>query len=45
MGTDLIRPLVLLPKDDTLYLSADMDEATWQKVVDTAQAALKEDAR
>lgn len=45
VGTDLIRPLVLLPKDDTLYLSADMDEATWQKVVDTAQAALKEDAR
>lgn len=39
--TALIRPLVLLPKDDTLFLSADLPEDTWQKLVDAAQSALQ----
>lgn len=41
VATDLIRPLVLLPYEDTLFLSADLDEASWQKIVDAARAALE----
>ena len=37
----LIRPLVLLPYEDTLYLSDGLDEAVWQSIVDSAREALK----
>ena len=44
ISTALIRPLVLLPTEDTLYLSADLDEAVWQSIVDAAKAAMEEEA-
>ena len=37
----LIRPLVLLPYEDTLYLSDGLDEAVWQSIVDSARKALQ----
>lgn len=40
-ATALIRPMVLLPKEDTLYLSADLSDEAWQKIVDAAQSALQ----
>ena len=41
VARNLIRPLVLLPYEDTLFLSADLDEASWQKIVDAARSALE----
>ena len=41
VASDLIRPLVLLPYEDTLFLSADLDEASWQTIVDAARDALE----
>lgn len=40
-ATALIRPMVLLPREDTLYLSADLSDEAWQKIVDAAQSALQ----
>lgn len=40
MPTALVRHLVLLPAEDTLYLSAGLPEEAWQSIVDAAQAAL-----
>lgn len=40
MASALVRRLVLLPGEDTLFLSADLPEETWQLIVDGAQAAL-----
>lgn len=36
-ATALIRQLVQLPYEDTLFLSAGLDEATWQMIVDAAK--------
>ncbi len=44
ISTALIRPLVLLPEEDTQYLSADLDEAVWQSIVDAAKSAMEEEA-
>lgn len=33
----IIRSLVLLPAEDTLYLSAGLDDAVWQRLVETAR--------
>lgn len=43
MAGALIPHLVLLPKEDTLYLSADLPEDVWQKIVEAAQTALPEE--
>lgn len=43
MSAALVKRLVLLPKEDTLYLSADLPDDTWQRIVDAAQAALEEE--
>ncbi len=44
VATALVRPLVLLPEEDTQYLSADLDEAVWQSIVDAAKAAMEKEA-
>ncbi len=44
VATALVRPLVLLPAEDTNYLSADLDEAVWQSIVDAAKAAMEKEA-
>lgn len=43
MGAQLLPYLVLLPAEDTLYLSADLPEDTWQRIVEAAQMALAEE--
>lgn len=34
----LIRPLVLLPREDTLFLSQDLSDEAWEAIVDAAKA-------
>lgn len=41
MASALIPRLALLPKEDTLYLSAGLSEDVWQTIVDAAQSALE----
>lgn len=41
MAATLIPRLVLLPQEDTLYLSAGLSEEVWQNIVDAAQNALE----
>lgn len=41
MAVDLVRRLVLLPGEDTLFLSADLDPEMWKQIVDAAQSALQ----
>ena len=41
VATALIRPLVLLPYEDTLFLSADLDESAWQTVVEAARQTIR----
>lgn len=43
MSTALIRPLVLLPAEDTLFLSADLPEDVWQAIVQAARQATAEE--
>lgn len=44
MSTALIRPLVLLPHEDTLFLSDGLPEEVWDSIVEAArQATAKED--
>lgn len=43
MGAKLLPHLVLLPAEDTLYLSADLPEEAWQRIVEAAQTALAEE--
>lgn len=43
MGAQLLPHLVLLPSEDTLYLSADLPEDAWQRIVEAAQMALAEE--
>ena len=43
MGEKLIPALVLLPEEDTLYLSADLPPETWQAIMNAAQQALREE--
>ena len=43
-ATALIRPLVLLPYEDTLYLSDGLDEAAWAKIVNAARQATEQEA-
>lgn len=38
---DMVRRLVLLPPEDTLFLSAGIDPATWNQIVEAAQKALQ----
>ena len=44
VATTLVRPLVLLPYEDTLFLSDGLDAATWAKVVDAARQATEQEA-
>lgn len=39
----VVPHLVLLPQEDTLYLSADLPEEVWQRIVEAAQSALSEE--
>jgi len=41
VATALIRPLVLLPYEDTLFLSAELDESAWQSVVEAARQTIR----
>lgn len=43
MSADLVPHLVLLPQEDTLYLSADLPEDVWQRIVEAARAVLPEE--
>ena len=43
LGKAVIPYLVLLPEEDTLYLSADLPPETWQAVVNAARQALREE--
>lgn len=43
MSSALLPHLVLLPQEDTLYLSADLPEDVWQRIVEAAQQALPEE--
>lgn len=43
MGASLLPHLVLLPEEDTPYLSADLPEEAWQRIVEAAQTALAEE--
>lgn len=43
MAAELVPHLVLLPQEDTLYLSADLPEDVWQRIVEAAQAVLPEE--
>lgn len=38
---DMVRRLVLLPPEDMLFLSAGIDPATWNQIVEAAQKALQ----
>lgn len=39
--TAVIRPLVLLPREETYYLSYDMPDDLWQQIVDAAQGEVQ----
>ena len=39
----LVRRLVLLPQEDTAFLSAGLEPDAWQQIVDAAQSALQEE--
>ncbi|MGN0973043.1 MAG: hypothetical protein ACI4OY_13880 [Aristaeellaceae bacterium] len=39
----LVRRLVLLPQEDTAFLSAGLEPDVWQQIVDAAQSALQEE--
>lgn len=41
MTVELVRRLVLLPQEDTLFLSDGLDEDIWQQIVQAAQNALQ----
>lgn len=41
MTVELVRRLVLLPQEDTLFLSDGLDEDVWQQIVQAAQSALQ----
>lgn len=41
LTVDLVRRLVLLPQEDTLFLSAGIDPTTWNQIVEAAQKALQ----
>lgn len=43
MSGALVPHLVLLPQEDTLYLSADLPEDVWQRIVEAARSALPEE--
>ena len=43
MGAELIPMLVLLPEEDTLYLSADLPPESWQAIMNAAREALREE--
>jgi len=43
MSAALIPRLVLLPAEDTLYLSADLSEDVWQGIVEAARSVLPEE--
>lgn len=43
MASGLVPHLVLLPQEDTLYLSADLPEDVWQRIVEAARSALPEE--
>lgn len=43
MGSRLLPYLISLPAEDTLYLSADLPEEAWQRIVEAAQMALAEE--
>ena len=43
MGAELIPMLVLLPEEDTLYLSADLPPETWQAIMNAARQTLREE--
>ena len=38
---ELVRRLVLLPTEDTAFLSAGLEPDVWQQIVDAAQSALQ----
>lgn len=41
MTVELVRRLVLLPQEDTLFLSDGLDEDIWKQIVQAAQSALQ----
>lgn len=43
LAAALIPHLVLLPQEDTLYLSADLPEDVWQRIVEAAKTMLPEE--
>ena len=43
LSGEVIPRLVLLPREDTLYLSADLPEDVWQKIVEAARNTLPEE--
>lgn len=43
MSTALVPHLALLPQEDTLFLSADLPEDVWQRIVEAARSALPEE--
>ncbi len=45
LSAAVVPHLVLLPKEDTLFLSADLPEDVWQQIVEAAQSALPEEVK
>lgn len=45
LSSALVPHLVLLPQEDTLYLSADLPEDVWQRIVEAAHSALPEEVK
>lgn len=43
MTVPLVRRMVLLPEEDTLFLSDGLDSAVWQQIVEEAQRALQQE--
>lgn len=43
MTVQLVRRMVLLPQEDTLFLSDGLEPAVWQQIVEEAQRALQEE--
>lgn len=41
----VVPHLVLLPQEDTLFLSADLPQDVWQQIVEAAQSALPEEVK
>lgn len=41
----VVPHLVLLPQEDTMYLSADLPQDVWQQIVEAAQSALPEEVK